>query len=117
MVVVVNPGLDRSVVSIYQKWSKEGAVVNQRQGHGRPRVIDAHGERRLARVIRANRRATVAQIAEEVNAGSDRKVSEYTVHDGAIVLKTVKPHTTLDPSTSRDTFRIGKSCDIFRDRV
>ncbi|KAK3575380.1 hypothetical protein QTP86_025787, partial [Hemibagrus guttatus] len=26
------------------------------------------------------RRATVAQIAEEVNAGSGRKVSEYTVH-------------------------------------
>ncbi|ROL51094.1 Transposable element Tc1 transposase [Anabarilius grahami] len=28
----------------------------------------------------ATRRATVAQIAQEVNAGSDRKVSEYTVH-------------------------------------
>ncbi|KAK3563503.1 hypothetical protein QTP86_030370 [Hemibagrus guttatus] len=34
----------------------------------------------MARVIRSNRRATVAQIAEAVNAGSDRKVSEYTVH-------------------------------------
>ncbi|KAK3574043.1 hypothetical protein QTP86_001342 [Hemibagrus guttatus] len=59
-----------AVVSIYQKWSKEGTVVNRRQGHGRTRVTDAHGERRLARVIRSNRRATVAQIAEEVNAGS-----------------------------------------------
>ncbi|KAK3553370.1 hypothetical protein QTP70_003533 [Hemibagrus guttatus] len=66
-------GCSRSaVVSIYQKCSKEGTVVNQRQGHGRPR---------LACVIQSNRRATVAQIAEEVNAGSDRKVSEYTVHD------------------------------------
>ncbi|KAK3549112.1 hypothetical protein QTP70_032575, partial [Hemibagrus guttatus] len=72
-----------AVVSIYQKWSKEGTVVNRRQGHGRPRLIDGRGERRLARVIRSNRRATVAQIAEEVNAGSDRKVSEYTVHDGS----------------------------------
>ncbi|KAK3550584.1 hypothetical protein QTP70_000364 [Hemibagrus guttatus] len=43
------------VVSIYQKWSKEGTVVNRRQGHGRPRLIDARGERRLARVIRSNR--------------------------------------------------------------
>ncbi|KAK3536469.1 hypothetical protein QTP86_013796, partial [Hemibagrus guttatus] len=77
-------GCSRSaVVSIYQKWSKEGTVVNQRQGHGRPRLIDARGELRLARVIRSNRRATVAQIAEELNAGSDRKVSEYTVHDGS----------------------------------
>ncbi|ROL52927.1 hypothetical protein DPX16_8490 [Anabarilius grahami] len=64
-----------AVVSIYQKWS-----VNRRQGHGRPRLIDACGERRLARVVRSNRRATVAQIAPEVNAGSDRKVSEYTEH-------------------------------------
>ncbi|KAK3574603.1 hypothetical protein QTP86_011466, partial [Hemibagrus guttatus] len=71
-----------AVVSIYQKWSKEGTVVNRRQGHVWPRLIDARGERRLARVIRSDRRATVAQIAEEVNAGSDRKVSEYTVHDG-----------------------------------
>ncbi|KAK3549760.1 hypothetical protein QTP86_007759 [Hemibagrus guttatus] len=69
-----------AVVSIYQKWSKEGTVVNRRQGHGRPRLIDARGERRLARLVRSNRRATVAQIAEEVNAGSDRKVSEYTVY-------------------------------------
>ena len=45
-----------------------------------PRLIDARGERRLARVVRSNRRATVAQIAEKVNAGSDRKVSEHTVH-------------------------------------
>ncbi|KAK3536555.1 hypothetical protein QTP86_013755 [Hemibagrus guttatus] len=71
------------VVSIYQKWSKEGTVVNRRQGHGWPRLTDACGERRLACVIRSNRRATVAQIAKEVNAGSDRKVSECTVHDGS----------------------------------
>ncbi|ROL47293.1 hypothetical protein DPX16_16881 [Anabarilius grahami] len=74
-------GCSRSaVVSIDQKWSKEGTVVNRRQDHGWPRLIDARGERRLARVVRSNRRATVAQIAQEVNAGSDRKMSEYTVH-------------------------------------
>ncbi|KAK3551098.1 hypothetical protein QTP70_012761 [Hemibagrus guttatus] len=54
------------VVSIYQKWSKEGTVVNRRQGHGRLRLIDARGGRRPARVVRSNRRATVAQIAEVI---------------------------------------------------
>ncbi|KAK3557806.1 hypothetical protein QTP86_002693 [Hemibagrus guttatus] len=74
-------GCSRSaVVSIYQKWSKEGTVVNRQQGHGLQRLIDAHGERRMARVIRSNRRATIAQIAEELYAGSYRKVSENTVH-------------------------------------
>ncbi|ROL44478.1 hypothetical protein DPX16_20747 [Anabarilius grahami] len=67
-----------AVVSIYQKWTKEGTVVNWRQGHGWPRLIDARGERRLARVVRSNRRATVAQIAQEVNAGSDRKIPQHT---------------------------------------
>ncbi|KAK3555069.1 hypothetical protein QTP86_007979 [Hemibagrus guttatus] len=71
-----------AVVSIYQKWSKEGTVVNRRQGHGRPRLIDARGERRLARVVRSNRRATVAQIAEKVNAGSDRKEVSMTHRGG-----------------------------------
>ncbi|KAM8960365.1 LOW QUALITY PROTEIN: uncharacterized protein RCH25_036055 [Pelodytes ibericus] len=74
-------GCSRSaVVSTYQKWSKEGESVNRRQGHGRPRLIDTRGERRLARVVRSNIGATVAQITENVNAGSARKVSEHTVH-------------------------------------
>ena len=36
-----------AVVSTYQKWSKEGQPVNQRQGHGHPTLIDAHGQRGL----------------------------------------------------------------------
>ncbi|KAG9347649.1 hypothetical protein JZ751_005221 [Albula glossodonta] len=52
-----------SLVSTYQKWSKEGKALNRRQGHGRPKLIDAHGERRLARVVRSYRRATTSQGA------------------------------------------------------
>lgn len=33
-----------AVVSMYQKWSKEGTVMNQWQGHGSLRLIDAHAE-------------------------------------------------------------------------
>ena len=33
-----------AVVSIYQKWSKKGTVVNQHQGHRWPRLIDARRE-------------------------------------------------------------------------
>ncbi|ROL49707.1 hypothetical protein DPX16_16033 [Anabarilius grahami] len=80
-------GCSRSAV-VHQKWSKEGTVVNRRQGHhGRPRLIDARGERRLASVVRSNRRAAVAQIAQEVKAGSDRKVSgKYTVHHSLLCM-------------------------------
>lgn len=48
--------------------------------NGRPRLTDEPEEQKLASVFRCNRRATVAHIAEDVNAGSDRKVSEYPVH-------------------------------------
>ncbi|KAK3565723.1 hypothetical protein QTP86_014200 [Hemibagrus guttatus] len=54
-IVMARP-LDKSIsktaaqlqVNIYQKWSKEGTVVNRQLGHGQPRLIDARGERRLA---------------------------------------------------------------------
>ncbi|KAK3518741.1 hypothetical protein QTP70_010398 [Hemibagrus guttatus] len=104
MAVVVNPGLDRSVVSIYQKWSKEGTVVNRRQGHGRPRLIDAGGEQRLARVVRSNRQATVAQIAKEVNAGSDRKMQEINlmISSQASVQSAVRLELLLAKETQRN---------------
>lgn len=37
-------------------------------------------EGRLAHVVWTQRQVTVAQIAENVNSGSDRKVSEFTEH-------------------------------------
>ncbi|XP_072512438.1 putative high mobility group protein B1-like 1 [Salminus brasiliensis] len=69
-----------AVVKTYQKWSKEGPPVSRRQGHGRPKLIDEHGEQRLARLVQSHKEATVAEIAEKMNAGHDRKVSEHTVH-------------------------------------
>lgn len=74
-------GCSRSaVIRIWQKWAKEGKLVNQRRGHGRPRLIDECGERRLALVVQSNCNATVAEITEKINAGFNKKVSEHTVH-------------------------------------
>ena len=52
------------VGQFHQKWSREGQLANRWQGHGSPRLIDACGEWRLARVVRSHRRATVGQITE-----------------------------------------------------
>lgn len=51
------------------------------------RLIDACGELRL---ILSNRWATVAYIAVEVDAGSDRIVSKYTVHHSCMVFVAAK---------------------------
>lgn len=40
-------------VIIYQKWSKQGTLMNQRQGH--EWLNDARGEQSLAHVVRSNR--------------------------------------------------------------
>uniref|UniRef100_A0AAY4BY98 Transposase Tc1-like domain-containing protein n=1 Tax=Denticeps clupeoides TaxID=299321 RepID=A0AAY4BY98_9TELE len=69
-----------AVVRTYQKWCKEGKPVNQRQGVGRPRLIDEQEERRLAFLVQSDGKATVAQIAETLNADHEKKVSEHTVH-------------------------------------
>ena len=50
------------------------------QGYGEPRLTDAHGEHRLARLVESDRRASLAQVAEKCNDGHDRKASEHTVH-------------------------------------
>lgn len=114
-------GCSRSaVVSTFQRWSRQGRLVNRRQGHGRPRLIDERGERRLARLVQSNRRATVAQIAQEVNAGSDRKVSEHTVHRSLLRLglrsrrgaKSPKEGPGPDPDPSKN--RSGPDQDLHR---
>lgn len=57
-----------AAVSIYEKWAKEGTVVNQGQSQWHPGPSDAHGEGRLACVV-----------------GSDRK-SEYTDHHSLLLI-------------------------------
>ncbi|GBM82646.1 hypothetical protein AVEN_184345-1 [Araneus ventricosus] len=53
-----------AVVKVYRAW-QYGTIQNQRRGTcGAPRAIDGRGERRLRRCVRANRRATVEQLAE-----------------------------------------------------
>lgn len=52
-----------AVVSIYEKWCKERTVVNQRQGHGLPRLTECW-ERRLALVAQYNTQATLACIVK-----------------------------------------------------
>ncbi|KAI5088146.1 calcium-binding protein 7-like [Silurus meridionalis] len=70
------------VVSIYQKFSKQGTVVNRRQDNVRPKLIDACGDRRLVRVVRSNRRAPVAQNSEEVHAVITQWVSTILAAKG-----------------------------------
>ncbi|GBN45201.1 hypothetical protein AVEN_167578-1 [Araneus ventricosus] len=73
-------GCSRSaVVSIHAKWINDGVTSSRRQGVGRPRVIKEKGRRRLSRLVKQNRRQTMAQLTAQYNAGPSASVSEHTV--------------------------------------
>ncbi|GBL83513.1 hypothetical protein AVEN_196360-1 [Araneus ventricosus] len=68
-----------AVVSIHAKWINGGDINSRRQGVGLPRVIKEKGRRRLSRLVKQNRRQTVAQLTAQYNAGPSASVSEHTV--------------------------------------
>ncbi|GBL74166.1 Transposable element Tc1 transposase [Araneus ventricosus] len=73
-------GCSRSaVVSIHAKWINDGDTSSRRQGVGRPRVIKKKGRLSLSRLVKQNRRQTVAQLTAQYNAGPSASVSEHTV--------------------------------------
>ncbi|GBN76831.1 hypothetical protein AVEN_120240-1 [Araneus ventricosus] len=51
-----------AVVSIHAKWINDGDSSSRHQGVGRPCVIKEKGHRRLSRLVKQNRRQTVAQL-------------------------------------------------------
>ncbi|GBN38416.1 Transposable element Tcb1 transposase, partial [Araneus ventricosus] len=73
-------GCSRSaVVSIHTKWINDGDASSRRQGVGCSRVIKEKGRRRLSRLVKQNRRQTLAQLTAQYNAGPRASVSEHTV--------------------------------------
>ncbi|GBN36159.1 hypothetical protein AVEN_25282-1 [Araneus ventricosus] len=73
-------GCSRSAVfSIHAKWINDGDTRSRRQSFGCPRVIKEKGRRGLSRLVKQNRRQTVAQLTAQYNAGPSASVSEHTV--------------------------------------
>ncbi|GBO34571.1 Transposable element Tc1 transposase, partial [Araneus ventricosus] len=65
--------------SIHAKWINDCDTSSRRQGVGRPHVIREKGRRRLSRLVKQNRRQTVAQLTARYSAGPSASVSEHTV--------------------------------------
>ncbi|GBM10381.1 hypothetical protein AVEN_169670-1 [Araneus ventricosus] len=68
-----------AVVSIRTKWINDGDTSSICQGVGRPCAIKEKGHQRLSRLVKQNRRQTVAQLTAQYNAGPSTSVSEHTV--------------------------------------
>jgi len=56
-------GFSRTTISrVYKDWCEKGKTSSMRQSCGRKCLVDARGQRRMGRLIQADRRATLTEI-------------------------------------------------------
>lgn len=72
-------GFSRPTVSrVFREWQLRKKTSSDKDYSGRKRLVNERGERRVARIVRSNRRATTRQITAEFNAGASQSISQRT---------------------------------------
>ena len=72
-------GFSHTAISrVYREWSEKEKISSEQQFCGRKCLIHARGQRRVARLVRADRKATVTQITTRYNRGMQKSISEHT---------------------------------------
>ncbi len=72
-------GFSRTTISrVYREWSKKEKISSDRQLCGRKCLVDVRGQRRMGRLVRDDRKATVTQITTRYNQGMQNTISERT---------------------------------------
>ncbi len=65
---------------MYREWSEKEKISSERQLCGRKCLVDVRGQRRMDRLVRDDRKATVTQITTHYNQGMQNTISERTTH-------------------------------------
>ena len=64
-------GFSHTAVSrVYREWCDKQKTSSQRQSCGRKKLVDERGQRRMARMVQANKQVTNRQIMELYNSGN-----------------------------------------------
>ncbi len=72
-------GFLRTTISrVYREWYEKEKISNERQLCGRKCLVDVRGQRRMGRLVRDDRKATVTQIITHYNQGMQNTISEHT---------------------------------------
>ncbi len=72
-------GFSRTTISrVYREWSEKEKISSERQLCGRKCLVDVIGQRRMGRLVRDDRKATVTQILTRYNQGMQNTISERT---------------------------------------
>ncbi len=67
-----------TISSVYREWSEKEKISSERQLCGRRCLVDVRGQRRMGRLVRDDRKATVTQITTRYNQGMQNTISERT---------------------------------------
>ncbi len=74
-------GFSRTTISrVYREWSGKEKISSERQMCGRKCLVDVRGQRRMGRLVRDDRKATVTQITTRYNQDMQNIISERTTH-------------------------------------
>ncbi len=72
-------GFSRTTISrVYREWSEKEKISSERQLCGRKCLVDVRGQRRMGRLVRDDRIATVTKITTRYNQGMQNTISERT---------------------------------------
>ncbi len=67
-----------TISRVYREWSEKEKLSSERQLCGRKCLVDVRGQRRMGRLVRDDRKATVTQITKWYNQGIQNTISERT---------------------------------------
>ncbi len=74
-------GFSHTTISmVYRKGSKKYKISSEQQLCGRKCLVDVRGQRRMGRLVRDDRKATVSQITTCSKQGMQNTISEHTQH-------------------------------------
>ncbi len=74
-------GFSRTTISrVYREWSEKEKISSERQLCGRKCLADVRDQRRMGRLVRDDRKATVTQINTRYNQDMQNTISERTTH-------------------------------------
>ncbi len=72
-------GFSRTTISrVYREWSEKVKISSERQLCGRKCLVEVRGQRRMDRLVRDDRKATLTQITNLYNHGMQNTFSERT---------------------------------------
>ena len=78
--VAMKFGFSRTTISrVYSEYRKYGKTSNYGHRCGREKTLKERDQRRLSRILKQDRRATLPQIAADLNCGASTSVSVRTV--------------------------------------